>query len=221
MRKSIRFFLSPVLQGVASLPVVALGLALYSAITCAAQDYVLAGMGATLIYVFAAPLLTLGIAINLTSIYLPLAVSMSSTRKANFMGLQVMKLISALLHLVAAGAALWLFHLVFGTMIPLSANAVILFFFAVLLTHTVGENLGFVCLRYGKIGMVVYLILCGLFGAVIGFFMVSRHNWLSIVSAIVNALLTNSFLLIGACLALTAALSAISGFLMRNLTVRD
>lgn len=221
MRNSIRFFAWPAAQTTLVLLPLALFLALDAWMLYPPKDYLVAGGFATGFFVLIMLFFVIGIGSSLTMVYLPLALAMSSTRKSNFAGLQVVKLANAAISLLVTIAAFYFYRALFGEIFPLSSAAVILVFFGILLLHTMGETVGIICVRYGKIGMTIYILTFAILGGFVGFFIVSGDGVLSVLSKFLHMLLTNSTLLIAVCLVLCAAFSAFNWLFIRKMTVRN
>lgn len=105
-----------------------------------------------------------------SALYLNLALGFCATRKTAFITAQLSKLIASVafsaLGMLMNGLSFLLLGSDFIFEWPMFAIVIILTFFAA----SLGEVLGHLTHRFGKIGAIIFGITCGAFGGAIGFF---------------------------------------------------
>ena len=103
--------------------------------------------------------------------YIPLSVSMGSTRKSCFVGLQILKLLPC----VIITAACWLITLLIKSEVTAGVKMFLPAIFMVLITGgSIGAIIGCIKLRFGKVGAVIMVAVFALLGGLNGFFIASR-----------------------------------------------
>ena len=110
---------------------------------------------------------------SLIQSYMPLPLSMGVTRRGFFAGAQAAKVMLA----GGIGVCLLLIQLavkwMFGVDALFTGTMLVGLFAVLLLGASVGEALGFVSLRFGRVGMIVFFVLivggCAVIGGIIGY----------------------------------------------------
>lgn len=113
-------------------------------------------------------MMSLAIIMSFYSSFANIALSMGSTRRSLFLTIQIYKITISLAMLAAAfliNESLKFFYKInFFT----NANGLIICLGITLILGTIGESIGVTTARWGRVGVVVFMIACGLFGAFIG-----------------------------------------------------
>lgn len=161
-------------------------------------------------------MLSFAICMNIYSCYGNIALSMGATRKGFFVSSQIIKLAvcSAMaVALVLANATLNNFYKI--NFFEDTGSFIMIFGLSVIL-GTMGESIGIICSRWGRIGMVIYIGVCLLFGAAVGVFMVIGTDVFN--SALV--FVTQSiWITLGAMLLFSAFITFINGILYKKSVV--
>ena len=122
-----------------------------------------------------------------------LALGMGSTRKEYFGGLQLVKLAMGILNSVIAAVLAVAAAFVFNGGAALTDMSVYVTLLCVALAgSTLGEAIGISCLRFGKVGMILYVLLCGCFGGVIGLLMSASEDALNLAGIVSSALVPSA-----------------------------
>lgn len=149
-----------------------------------------------------APFCGLMLAIFMTSVYklyLPLAISMGSTRKDAFFGIQLFKLLLALAFVLLATILKYLpmmaqpdNHDMMGQLFR-SPLALFGYYLAI---SALGSLLGLLSLRFGKVGNVIMLVILAGFGGFCGYF-VSSGGTAAFLSSLSVQSMTSGLLVFG------------------------
>lgn len=166
-------------------------------------------------------LLALAEVLTVYTYYGNIAISMGATRTQFFLAQQVTQTGYALATVALCAICGYLFHYTIGTELLVTdvANAMLLFA-TTLLTCKAGELLGLISVRYGKVGMWIYMGVCMLFGGFVGVSFSMGPKMLVWLAPIINAVQSNSFIIVGAAILAAALMTALSYKLSRRLIVR-
>lgn len=148
---------------------------------------------------------------QLTSIYLGMSLSFCNTRRAAFLSSLILKVLlcaGLLLSTVVVQAALGLLFTssVSGLMFP--PPAYLLLYCGMIFSGVVGELMGYLCHALGRMGMVIFIIVCVVFGASVG---VSFAIMGSLQETVLPAFLQGGGLLYGLSAAVLAAAALLCG----------
>lgn len=161
-------------------------------------------------------MLSFAVCMNFYSCYGNIALSMGATRKGFFAASQIIKIAvctAMAISSVLANATLNYFYQI--NFFENSKSFIILFGLSIIL-GTIGESIGIVCSRWGRIGMVIYIGICVLFGGAVGAFMVVGTD---VFFSILAFILQSVWLSLGAMLLFSALITLINGILYKKSVV--
>lgn len=119
--------------------------------------------------IFAAFIWSAGCFLAMHTSYMPYMLSMGSTRKASFAVCQLSKLIYAVGILVIGLIANGLIGMIAPEeTLPFTGSIILLVFSSTILFCSMMEVVGIMAKRYGKWGMIAYVIICMVLGGVVG-----------------------------------------------------
>ncbi|MEG0179168.1 MAG: hypothetical protein RR573_04830 [Oscillospiraceae bacterium] len=159
--------------------------------------------------------------------YSNIAISMGASRRHYFWGAQISKLATVAGFTVEAILGAFVFNKLLGvTIIDISQNNIsilLMLAFVMLCLACVGESIGILSVRFGKLGMALYIIVClimgGLFGFLIGFGD-SEKIFTKIIAPVMGLFNDINTFVIAILLTVSILTTALNYFFSRKLTVR-
>ncbi len=220
MLKSVRFFAKPSIQNLLTLPLFAVVVPLYSMLLFTVE-YGVAGQRNAVFFLLCCGLICSAVGMALFSTYLQLALTNGTTRKLIFMATIVCKLIFSLLACCIAFVTLLGYYFVFDMGISLSFN--VAFFCTILagavLCFSIGELLGLLSTRFGKVIYFVFIFAMMIVGGIIGA-LTAIGGFGGMFSNALAFFTASAAAPIGLMLLISAVIECVNWVLVRRCTVR-
>ena len=220
MLKSIRFFTKVSLENFLTIPCFSIGVPIYSMLVFSDRHNAV-GTRNTLFFLLCCGMICTVVGMALYSTYLQLALTNGTTRKGVFLGATVWKFIFSLLTCAAVFVTLISYHRIFtlGFTFTFDFTFFLVLFCAAILCFSLGETLGLVSIRFGKIVYIVFVIVLTICGGITGL-LVAMNNFNGIATGMISFFTSSVAAPIGTMLIVSAVLSGINWLLVRRSTVR-
>lgn len=163
-------------------------------------------------------MLSFSVAMTRFSYYSDVSVAMGAKRIDFFIASQIMKIISTTCFVAEMFFVYWLMEKLYQRPLEVSGNIefVVILPLCILLA-TLGDTTGIVCTRFGRIGMIIYMVVCMVFGASIG---LSVSLGGDKVLTLIGNILSNQTAVIGVTLVAAVVVSIINYFMHKKIVVR-
>lgn len=219
MFKSVKYSAIYAAQYLAMMAIGAAGIVLYGKLVSPSAQTIaiLANSFSTIVI-----LLSLAMTLTIYTYYGNIAMSMGATRSNFFISQQIIKLLYSAILCVMCVLSGYLFHFTLGAQLPsFRPIDIVMMFVTMLFANTLGELLGLISMRFGKVGMWIYIAVCMVFGGFVGFgFSMGSDFMTGVLASLLALALNNGFIILGVGLLASALITAFDYKLSRRLIVR-